>query len=144
MPTKFFTNNEQNTLLKKFEGTLKNIQNLYYFDALVNYILYVKSREEDLQSGTSNEEISGKFEELIDAMVMELYFAEEFHAKDLYFIDFAKEFTQDISEKTNAEKSEIILEAYNYLNNPSNNIYRNLQYLEKKLPDIVGVIKRYD
>ena len=37
MPTKFFTNTEDNSLLKKFEGTLKNVGNLHYFDALVGY-----------------------------------------------------------------------------------------------------------
>jgi len=37
MPTKFFTNSEDNSLLKKFEGTLKHITNLNHFDALVGY-----------------------------------------------------------------------------------------------------------
>ncbi len=37
MPTKFFTNTEDNSLLKKFEGTLKHITNLNHFDALVGY-----------------------------------------------------------------------------------------------------------
>ncbi len=37
MPTKFFTNSEDNSVLKKFEGTLKNITNLNHFDALVGY-----------------------------------------------------------------------------------------------------------
>jgi len=37
MPTKFFTNSEDNSLLKKFEGTLKHIPNLNHFDALVGY-----------------------------------------------------------------------------------------------------------
>lgn len=37
MPTKFFTNSEDNSVLKKFEGTLKHITNLNHFDALVGY-----------------------------------------------------------------------------------------------------------
>ena len=37
MPTKFFTNSEDNSVLKKFEGTLKYITNLSHFDALVGY-----------------------------------------------------------------------------------------------------------
>lgn len=35
--THFFTNREENTLFKKFEGILTNVHNLHYFDALVGY-----------------------------------------------------------------------------------------------------------
>ncbi|NLT50622.1 MAG: hypothetical protein GXX85_06885 [Ignavibacteria bacterium] len=37
MSTKFFTNKDDNSLLKKFDGTLSHIPNLYFFDALVGY-----------------------------------------------------------------------------------------------------------
>lgn len=37
MPTKFFTNQDDNSLLKKFEGVFKNIDSLRHFDALVGY-----------------------------------------------------------------------------------------------------------
>jgi superfamily II DNA or RNA helicase len=37
MSTKFFTNLEENTLFKKFEGVLANIPNIHNFDVLVGY-----------------------------------------------------------------------------------------------------------
>ena len=37
MPTKFFTNQHENSLLRKFEGVLANIENLRHFDAMVGY-----------------------------------------------------------------------------------------------------------
>ncbi|MGC9151935.1 MAG: helicase-related protein [Microbacter sp.] len=37
MPTKFFTNQDDNSLLKKFEGVFTNIESIHYFDALVGY-----------------------------------------------------------------------------------------------------------
>jgi superfamily II DNA/RNA helicase/HKD family nuclease len=37
MSSKFFTNNEENTLIKKFEGVFTYNSNLQYFDALVGY-----------------------------------------------------------------------------------------------------------
>jgi len=37
MSTKFFTNNEENTLIKKFEGVFTYNPNIQYFDALVGY-----------------------------------------------------------------------------------------------------------
>lgn len=37
MSTKFFTNSEENTLIKKFQGVFTYNPNLSYFDALVGY-----------------------------------------------------------------------------------------------------------
>lgn len=37
MSTKFFTNSEENTLIKKFEGVFTYNPNIHYFDALVGY-----------------------------------------------------------------------------------------------------------
>lgn len=37
MPTKFFTNQDGNSLLKKFEGVFTNIESIRHFDALVGY-----------------------------------------------------------------------------------------------------------
>jgi hypothetical protein len=37
MPTKFFTNQDDNSLLKKFEGVFTNIASIRHFDALVGY-----------------------------------------------------------------------------------------------------------
>jgi ERCC4-related helicase len=37
MPTKFFTNQDDNSLLKKFEGVFTNIESIQHFDALVGY-----------------------------------------------------------------------------------------------------------
>lgn len=37
MPTKFFTNQNDNSLLKKFEGVFTNIDSIRHFDALVGY-----------------------------------------------------------------------------------------------------------
>lgn len=37
MSTHFFTNRDDNSLLKKFEGVLEHVPNLRHFDALVGY-----------------------------------------------------------------------------------------------------------
>ena len=40
MSSKFFTNADQNTLLKKFEGVFHNNPDIKYFDALVGYFRF--------------------------------------------------------------------------------------------------------
>lgn len=37
MPTKFFTNQDDNSLLKKFEGVFTHVQSIRCFDSLVGY-----------------------------------------------------------------------------------------------------------
>ena len=37
MPTKFFTNQDDNSLLKKFEGVFTNVESIRHFDALIGY-----------------------------------------------------------------------------------------------------------
>lgn len=37
MPTKFFTNQDENSLLRKFEGVFENCRSIRHFDALVGY-----------------------------------------------------------------------------------------------------------
>ena len=37
MPTKFFTNEADNSLLKKFEGTFRYLPDITFFDALVGF-----------------------------------------------------------------------------------------------------------
>ncbi len=37
MPTKFFTNQDENSLLRKFEGVFENCKSIRHFDALVGY-----------------------------------------------------------------------------------------------------------
>ena len=37
MPTKFFTNQDENSLLIKFDGVFENCKSISHFDALVGY-----------------------------------------------------------------------------------------------------------
>lgn len=37
MSTKFFTNQDENSLLKKFEGVFSNVHDIHHFDALIGY-----------------------------------------------------------------------------------------------------------
>lgn len=37
MPTKPFTNQDDNSLLKKFEGVFNNFKSVHHFDVLVDY-----------------------------------------------------------------------------------------------------------
>ncbi len=83
------------------------------------------------------------FEDIIDAMVMELYFEEEFHEKDLYFIKYAERDFKPIENLENDnEKAEVINKAYQKLQQKDNEISNNLKLMDINLPDIVSIIKK--
>ncbi len=82
------------------------------------------------------------FEKIIEAMVMELYFEEELHEQDLYFIKYVERDFKPIENlQSDKEKITVINEVYQVLQQKDNEIHNNLKLMNSKLPDIVGVIK---
>ena len=107
MPTKFFTNQEGNSLLKKFEGVFTHIQSIRYFDALVGYFRasgYFKVRPflDKIQ----------KIRILVGINVDKL--TEEFHAKGQLYLknpdrtkeEFINEILQNIQDADYDEETE--------------------------------------
>lgn len=82
------------------------------------------------------------YEEIIDAMVMELYFSEDFKQANLEFIKYAEKYIIPINEMdTNEEKMNTINNVFNILQERDNEIRINLRLLDLKLPHIVRPIK---
>lgn len=108
MSTKFFTNQDGNSLLKKFEGVFANVQSVYYFDALVGYLRasgYFKIRP---FLGKLN-----KIRLLVGINVDRL--TEEFHRKGQMFLvdenrtkeEFVEELLADIQEAQYDKDTEV-------------------------------------
>ncbi|MDT8415729.1 MAG: hypothetical protein RQ735_10175, partial [Flavobacteriaceae bacterium] len=81
------------------------------------------------------------FEEVIDAMVMELYFKEDFEKAGIEFIKYAERDFERIEGKSEKEQIEIIHRAYQKLREKDNEIRNNLKLMDIKLADIVMPIK---
>lgn len=102
----------------------------------------MKSKATPINESVPNSHITQVFEEIIDSMVMELYFEEEFHEKDLHFIKYAERDFKPIENlQSDDEKAKVVIEAYRKLQQENNEIRRNMQLIAVKLPDIVRVIK---
>ena len=111
---------------------------------LVNYILFINSIEnsKSINPHVPNSHLVQLFEEVIDAMVMELYFEEEFKKAGIEFIKYAERDFKPIEHlKTEEEKIEAIHEAYQKLRQKDNEIRNNLKLMDIKLADIVMPIK---
>ncbi len=117
----------------------RDIQNT--FIQIVEYILKLKMASLEINSHVPNSHIAQLFEEVIDAMVMELYFKEDFENAGIEFIKYAERDFESIEGKSEKEQIEIIHLAYQKLREKDNEIRNNLKLMDIKLADIVMPIK---
>lgn len=110
---------------------------------IVDYILYLKHIGEykPINDYVANSYIIQLFEEVIDAMVMELYFQEDFDKASIDFFQYAERDFEDIEGKSEIEKTKIIHKVYQKLREKDNEIRNNLKLMDIKLADIVMPIK---
>jgi hypothetical protein len=107
----------------------------FYLENLLNDKLL------DVNNFVPNSHIAQLFEEVIDAMVMELYFKEDFEKANIEFIKYAERNFISIEGKSEPEQIEIIHRAYQKLREKDNEIRNNLKLMDIKLADIVMPIK---
>jgi hypothetical protein len=113
------------------------------FQKITSFIINLLNLKSDITINTHvpNSHIAQLFEEVIDAMVMELYFKEDFEKAGIAFIKYAERDFESIEGKTEQEQIEIIHRAYQMLQEKDNEIRNNLKLMDIKLADIVMPIK---
>ena len=110
---------------------IENIEDTKPFEILVDYVMFLKAlpNEQKIDEYVSNKHITKQLEEVIDAMVFELYFVDEFRAKNIEFIKYAKESFKQIENFDDTSKQRVIKEAYLKLCETKNPIRNNLLLL---------------
>ncbi len=128
---------------------IENLEDIRPFEILVDYIMFLKSLDKPINEYVSNEHIAKSFEEVVDAMVYELYFVEEFKntliqfEKEkgyIKFIEYAKEDYLPIEGKDKIEAIEIIAQSYKTLKEPYNRIRNNILLLPIHFKEIIKPI----
>lgn len=122
------------TNFKKSEDIIFSILHDY-----VNFLLNTSLGQ--LNEFVPNLHIAESFEEVIDAMVMELYFKEDFEQEGIEFIKYAERDFKSIEGLKESEQIKIIHEAYQKLREKENEIRNNLKLMDTRLNDIVMPIK---
>lgn len=114
------------------------------FEILADYIqiLYKWGDKDPINEHVPNKHIAEVFEEVIDAMVMELYFKEEFERESLSFIEYAsRDFVEIVDSDDPKDKKEIIHFGYQRLRDKENEIRNNLKLMDIRLNNLVMPIK---
>lgn len=110
---------------------------------LVNYIAFLHKLADDSQINefVPNSHLVGLFEEVIDALVYELYFEADFKAANIAFQQFVERDFRDIDGKSKNEAIEIVHSAYQKLREPDSEIRNNLKLMDIKLSELIMPIK---
>jgi hypothetical protein len=103
------------------------------FNKLFDYILYIRKEKDPIFESQSNEDLSTRFEEIVDMMVYELYFEEEIKAKELDVLQFITDKTfPDISEMNPEEKKATIQKVYYEFQQKDNHIRNRILVSESR------------
>ncbi|MDD5400807.1 MAG: Eco57I restriction-modification methylase domain-containing protein [Sulfurimonas sp.] len=121
---------------------IKKIDNTKPFEILVDYIVCLNSLNEPINEYVSNQHITESFEEILDAMVYELYFSNDFSNKNLEFVSYVSKEYKSIEDKKLSEKIEIINQTFSTLKEPYNKIRNNLMLIDTELKEIISYIKK--
>lgn len=113
------------------------------FENLVDYILFLKETDEAEQVNeyVPNSHLVEQFEEVIDALVYELYFEADFQHAGVHFLKYATRDFPAIENLPPPEKIKIIHAAYQRLRQKDNEIRNNLKLMDIRLADLIMPIK---
>lgn len=108
---------------------------------LCDYILFIKSQENNLSDLVSNKLISDYFERIIDGCIYEIYFGDHMKELDVNIIESAIGLIKPIeSLPSNEEKRKKILDTFISIKKTDNEIRNRLDLLTIKSPKVLKVI----
>ena len=109
---------------------------------LVDYIITIKSLPKDvmIDEYVEKDAIIRQFENIIDALVYELYFPVEFKQVDISFVVPVLSSFASIASTNNEEAVKIIRNSYALFRDMNNEIRNNLKYMSVKLESLLAPI----
>lgn len=113
-------------------------KNKKVFINIVDYLLFINKVTFTISKHIENEYLNKEFEEVIDALVLELYFPEDFQKANLEIAKYVERDFKKIQEDiTDDEKVNIISQAYQKLREPDNEIRNNIKRMKIDLADLL-------
>ena len=88
-----------------------------------------------------NSHLVEQFEEVIDALVYELYFEEDFRRAEIEFLKYAARDFPSIERLARSDKIKTVHAAYQTLRRQDNEIRNNLKLMDIRLEDLIMPIK---
>lgn len=112
-----------------------------YFEILVDFIQYLKSNDTQINEYVSNIHIAEIFEEVINAMVFELFFPEDFSSSDVSINEHVTALLLPFNHLNEDITLEIIHQVYRAFKDPSSKLRNNMKLMDIRLDQIINLIK---
>lgn len=114
------------------------------FASLIDYIIFLKANTEfKINEYVNSEHIIQSFEDVINACIYELYFADHMKEKEIDVIRFAKDLIKPIQQiKKMNEKAEVINSVYSKLKESNNEIRNRMMFFATRSEDILLPIQK--
>lgn len=107
---------------------------------LIDFLLPTKRIKFQINEFVPNSHISEAFEEVIDALVFELYFPEEFAEKGIEIEKYAKDIFKPIEGLSEDEQIKVIQEAYETLREKKNPLRNQILLMQIELKELLNPI----
>lgn len=104
---------------------------------LCDFIIRLKLSNKDISEFVPNSHISEAFEEVIDALVFELYFPEEFAEKGIEIEKYAQDIFKPIDNLSEEEQIKAIQEAYQTLREKDNPLRNQIKLMKIELKELL-------
>jgi hypothetical protein len=113
------------------------------FTNIVEYILFLMELKEAIPVNeyVPNSHIVQLFEDILDAMVYELYFDDDFKRAGIAFMKYVERDFISIENKGNDDVINIIHSVYQKIRKKDNEIRQNLKLMDTRLADLIMPIK---
>ena len=120
---------------------IKSVNETKIFEILVDYITYLNTDIENIDKYVENTHLVKLFEDVLDALVYELYFINEFKNNNIELLQFAEGYFKPINTLENNKKREVINDSYQLLRDKDNKIRNNLQLMPIRVPLVVPIMQ---
>lgn len=112
-----------------------------FLNIIVDYIIFSKRLQLDKEKNSNKfEVISLAFEEVLDAVVLEMYFPEEFNEAKIRILQNSKEIFKNFDSSDENEKFEIVLQAYQELSEKKNPLRNQIKLMKIELKQLLNPI----
>src|SRR5690606_23011545 len=116
--------------------TISNSKRLFY-NSTLKFIQFTKKTIFQIDRNSPNTHISEAFEEVIDALVFELYFPEEFAEKGIAIEKYAKDIFKPIDGLSEEDQIKAIQEAYQTLREKDNPLRNQIKLMKIELKELL-------
>ncbi|MBL0047512.1 MAG: Eco57I restriction-modification methylase domain-containing protein [Bacteroidetes bacterium] len=123
--------------LKNIPIAKVSIEKQKVFEAIIDFILFLKENETPFHQSISNNLLVKQFEEIIDGMVLELYFGEEMKTKKVSVVELVE---KELEKAKGKETTESIYSFYKSVSHPDSEIRNRILSFAIVSPEILKPI----